>query len=117
MTPNTESGVSLMPKIRRDKRDVEITIRVNEEELAELKKRQQGTTMAGWMRGLGLGVTPMKPADPELVRTLGRIGSNLNQLTKHANTNKALDQGIFDQISAIRASIDALLDDNLRDEE
>ena len=106
-----------MPKISRDKRDKEITIRVSEDELTELKKRQQGTTMAGWMRGLGLGVTPMKPADPELVRTLGRIGSNLNQLTKHANTNKAFDQSILDQISAIKASIDALLDDNLRGEE
>ncbi len=105
-----------MPKISRDKRDKEITIRVSKDELTKLKKRQQGTTMAGWMRDLGLGVTPMKPADPELVRTLGRIGSNLNQLTKHANTNKALDQGILDQISAIRASINALIDDNLRGE-
>lgn len=107
----------IMSYIRNEKRTREISVRVNDEELAQLKKRQQGTTMAGWMRGLGLGVTPMKPADPELVRTLGRIGSNLNQLTKHANTNKALDQGILDQISAIRASIDALLDDNLRGEE
>ncbi len=106
-----------MPKISRDKRDKEITIRVSEDELTELKNRQQGTTMAGWMRGLGLGVTPMKPADPDLVRSLGRIGSNLNQLTKHANTNKALDQSILDQITAIRASINALLDEHLRGEE
>ena len=106
-----------MPKISRDKRDKEITIRVSEDELTELKKRQQGTTMAGWMRGLGLGVTPMKPADPDLVRSLGRIGSNLNQLTKHANTNKVLDQSILDQITAIRASINVLLDEHLRGEE
>ena len=106
-----------MPKISRDKRDKEITIRVSEDELTELKKRQQGTTMAGWMRGLGLGVTPMKPADPDLVRSFGRIGSNLNQLTKHANTNKVLDQSILDQITAIRASINALLDEHLRGEE
>lgn len=106
-----------MPKISRDKRDKEITIRVSKDELTELKKRQQGTTMAGWMRGLGLGVTPMKPADPDLVRSLGRIGSNLNQLTKHANTNKVLDQSILDQITAIRASINVLLDEHLRGEE
>lgn len=106
-----------MSNIRNEKRTREISIRVSNEELVELKKRQQGTTTAGWMRDLGLGVTPMKPADPELVRTLGRIGSNLNQLTKHANTNKALDQSILDQISAIRASINALLNDNLRGEE
>ena len=62
-----------MPPISGKKRTKEIAIRVTEDELAKLKRRQQGTTMAGWMRGLGLGVTPMKPADPELVRALGRM--------------------------------------------
>nr|WP_015060782.1 plasmid mobilization relaxosome protein MobC [Psychrobacter sp. DAB_AL43B]AFF18199.1 MobC [Psychrobacter sp. DAB_AL43B] len=105
-----------MPKISRDKRDKEITIRVSEDELTELKKRQQGTTMAGWMRDLGLGVTPMKPADPELVRALGRIGSNLNQVTKHVNIDKTIDKSVLEQITAIRATINALLDDHLRGE-
>ena len=44
-----------MPPISGKKRTKEIAIRVTEDELAELKKRQQGTTMAGWMRDLGLG--------------------------------------------------------------
>ena len=106
-----------MPQISGQKRTKEIAIRVTEDELAELKKRQQGTTMAGWMRDLGLGVTPMKPADPELVRALGRIGSNLNQLTKHVNINKQVDENVLEQIKEIRASIDALLDEHLRGEE
>lgn len=106
-----------MPQISGQKRTKEIAIRVTEDELAELKKRQQGTTMAGWMRDLGLGVTPMKPADPELVRALGRIGSNLNQLTKHVNINKQVDENVLEQIKVIRASIDALLDEHLRGEE
>lgn len=105
-----------MPKLSRDKRTKEITIRVTENELAALKNRQQGTTMAGWMRDLGLGVTPMKPADPELVRALGRIGSNLNQVTKHANIDKQLDQNVLEQITGIRVAIKALLDDHLRGE-
>ena len=105
-----------MPPISGKKRTKEIAIRVTEDELAALKKRQQGTTMAGWMRGLGLGVTPMKPADPELVRALGRIGSNLNQVTKHVNIDKALDENVLEQIKAIRVSIDALLDEHLRGE-
>lgn len=105
-----------MPPISSKKRTKEIAIRVTEDELAELKKRQQGTTMAGWMRDLGLGVTPMKPADPELVRALGRIGSNLNQLTKHVNIDKTLDEKVLEQIKAIRVSIDALLDEHLRGE-
>jgi len=105
-----------MPPISGQKRTKEIAIRVTDNELRELKKRQQGTTMAGWMRDLGLGVTPMKPADPELVRALGRIGSNLNQVTKHVNIDKQLDGNVLEQIKAIRTSIDALLNEHLRGE-
>ena len=105
-----------MPQISGQKRTKEIAIRVTDNELRELKKRQQGKTMAGWMRDLGLGVTPMKPADPELVRALGRIGSNLNQVTKHVNIDKALDENVLEQIKAIRVSIDALLNEHLRGE-
>ncbi|WP_343778716.1 MobC family plasmid mobilization relaxosome protein, partial [Psychrobacter aestuarii] len=96
------------------KRTKEIAIRVTEDELAKLKQRQQGTTMAGWMRDLGLGVTPMKPADPELVRALGRIGSNLNQIAKHVNTDKKIDENVFEQMQAIRTAIDTLLNEHLR---
>ena len=105
-----------MPPISGKKRTKEIAIRVTEDELAKLKRRQQGTTMAGWMRGLGLGVTPMKPADPELVRALGRIGSNLNQVTKQVNINKQVDENVLEQITAIRSLINALLDEHLRGE-
>ena len=105
-----------MPQISGEKRTKEIAIRVTEDELAELKKRQQGATMAGWMRDLGLGVTPMKPADPQLVRALGRIGSNLNQVTKHVNIDKTLNENVLEQIKAIRTSIDALLNEHLRGE-
>ena len=103
-----------MPQISSKKRTKEIAIRVTEDELAKLKKRQQGTTMAGWMRDLGLGVTPMKPADPELVRSLGRIGSNLNQVAKYVNTDKKIDENVFGQIQAIKAAIDILLNEHLR---
>ena len=105
-----------MPQISGQKRTKEIAIRVTDNELRELKKRQQGKTMAGWMRDLGLGVTPMKPADPELVHALGRIGSNLNQVTKHVNINEQVDANVLEQIKAIRASIDALLNEHLRGE-
>ena len=44
------------------------------------------------MRDLAVGMTPIKQADPELVRALGRIGSNLNQTAKHANIKKELDE-------------------------
>ena len=99
---------------RTIKRTREITIRVTDEELKKLHERKTDATLAGWMRNLGLGVTPIKQADPELVRALGRIGSNLNQTAKHANINKELDQNVLKEIEVIRGLISELLNDNLR---
>lgn len=103
-----------MSKSKTEKRCREITIRVSNDELQKLHDRKTDLTLAGWMRNLGLGVTPIKQADPELVRALGRIGSNLNQTAKHANINKELDQNILKEIQVIRGLIGELLDNNLR---
>ena len=96
------------------KRTREISIRVTEDELQKLHERKTDTTLAGWMRNLGLGMTPIKQADPELVRALGRIGSNLNQTAKHANTHKELDQKVLTEISAIREILTDLIAQNLK---
>lgn len=101
-------------KNRPVKRNREISIRVTDEELQNLHQRKTDMTLAGWMRNLGLGVTPIKQADPNLIRALGRIGSNLNQTAKHANINKELDQKVLKEIEVIRGLIVKLLDDNLR---
>ena len=103
-----------MPNNRNEKRTREITIRVTEYELKKLHERKTDATLAGWMRNLGLGMSPIKQADPELVRALGRIGSNLNQTAKHANINKEIDQNTLKQIEIIRGLIGELLDNNLR---
>lgn len=101
---------------RTIKRTREITIRVTDEELKKLHERKTDATLAGWMRNLGLGVTPVKQADPELVRALGRIGSNLNQTTRHANINKELDRKVLAEITAIREVIADLVKQNLKDD-
>lgn len=98
-----------------NKRSREISIRVTDSELQQLHNRKTEATLAGWLRNLGLGVPPIKQADPNLVRALGRIGSNLNQTAKHVNINKELDQNVLKQIESIRDLISELLDDNLRD--
>ena len=99
------------------KRSREITIRVTDDELQKLHERKTDATLAGWMRNLGLGVTPVKQADPELVRALGRIGSNLNQTTRHANINKELDRKVLAEITAIREVIADLVKQNLKDDD
>ena len=95
---------------KRAKRTREISIRVNDYELAELKKRNRGSTVASWLRDLALGVTPVKPVDPDLVRQLGRIGSNLNQLTRHVNTERQVDAQVLHEIKAIREQMHLLIE-------
>lgn len=53
-----------MHKNRPGNRNREITIRVTDDELQKLHDRKTDVTLAGWMRNLGLGVTPIKQADP-----------------------------------------------------
>ena len=100
---------------KRAKRTREISIRVNDYELAELKKRNRGSTVASWLRDLALGVTPVKPVDPDLVRQLGRgrIGSNLNQLTRHVNTERQVDAQVLLEIKAIREQIHLLIESSI----
>ena len=98
---------------KRAKRNREISIRVNDYELLELKKRNRGSTVASWLRDLALGVTPVKPVDPDLVRQLGRIGSNVNQLTRHVNTERQVDAQVLHEIQAIREQIHLLIESSI----
>lgn len=96
------------------KRSREVTIRVTDEELKKLHERKTDATLAGWLRNLGLAATPIKQADPNLVRALGRIGSNLNQIARHANTSKELDQNVLIEIIAIRGVLNDLIEQSLK---
>lgn len=102
---------------RPEKRIREISIRVTDNELQKLHNRKTDKTLAGWLRSLGLGVTPIKQADPNLIRALGRIGSNLNQIAKHANTHNELDQNVLTEISTIREILTNLIEKNLQGED
>lgn len=106
-----------MTNNRPKKRNHEISIRVTSDELQQLKDRKTEATLAGWMRNLGLGMTPIKQADPHLVRALGRMGSNLNQVVKHANTHNQLDQSVLTEITAIRKVLNELIEQNLQSDD
>lgn len=107
--------MSTPEKPKRAMRTTELTIRVNESEYQQIKNRQTGKTFAGWLRQVALGIVPTYQADADLVRSLGRIGSNLNQLTKHANIQKELDQNVLNEITAIRVLMHKLIDQNIAD--
>ena len=114
--PYADKG-STMPNNRPKKRTREITIRVTEDELQKLHERKTDATLAGWMRNLGLGMTPIKQADPNLVRALARLGSNLNQIARQANIHNELDKSVLTEISAIRKVLNELIEKNLQDDD
>ena len=97
----------------KEPRKIELTLRVNKYEHELIKKRVTEKTMSAWLRNLALKSTPIAIVDPELIRQIGRIGSNLNQITKHANTDEQLDKQVLDEITAIRKLMHQLINQNL----
>lgn len=97
-----------MPKIKGAKRTLEVKIRLTETEWNELQQRKT-KSLAGWLRELGLGAVPIRQADPDLIRHLARIGSNLNQIARHANTQKQLDSQVLNELTQANALLAQLI--------
>ena len=97
-----------MPKIKGAKRTLEVKIRLTETEWNELQQRKT-KSLAGWLRDLGLGAVPIRQADPELIRQITRIGSNLNQIARHANTEKQLDSQVLQELAQANALLNQLI--------
>lgn len=96
------------------KRTKEIKLRLTGSEHQALLDRMEGNQLASWLRQIALAekvAKPYKKADPKLLATLGRIGGNLNQLAKQANTlNKDTDKlRIFAQLAIISEQINEVL--------
>ena len=86
---------------------------MNDYEYEQVLKRQSGNTTAGWLRQVALGIVPIHQADAELVRNIGRIGSNLNQLARYVNTQKTIDQNVLNEVVAIRTVLQQLIEQNI----
>lgn len=94
-------------------RQKSIKVRLNDYEYEQVLKRQSGNTTAGWLRQVALGIVPIHQADADLVRNIGRIGSNLNQLTRYVNIQKIIDQNVHNEIVAIRTMLQQLINQNI----
>lgn len=110
-----KAEIEKQPKKIRKK---SVKVRFNNYEYEKILARQSGSTLAGWLRQIALGqaeVFPIYQADADLVRNIGRIGSNLNQIAKYANTEKSLDQNVLNEITAIRLMMHKLIEQNIAD--
>ena len=92
-----------MPIIKGGKRDQEIKIRVTQSEKDQLNELKTQVSLAVWLRELGLNAKSIERADPELVRAIGRIGSNLNQIAKYVNTKKEVDVNVLSTVNRIES--------------
>lgn len=99
-----------------------IRIRVTQDEKNKMNERKTQKSLATWLRNLALNTVPapmpvtktlpIKRADPDLVRAIGRVGSNLNQIAKYANTNKQLDDKVLSSISRIETLLISIINEN-----
>ena len=111
-----------MPTIKREKRKQVVRIRVTQDEKDKMNERKTQKSLATWLRNLALDTVPapmpvtktlpIKRADPDLVRAIGRVGSNLNQIAKYANTNKQLDDKVLSSITRIEMLLIKIIDEN-----
>jgi len=111
-----------MPKIKHEKRKEMIRIRVTQDEKNKMNERKTQKSLATWLRNLALNTVPapmpvtktlpIKRADPDLVRAIGRVGSNLNQIAKYANTNKQLDDKVLSSITRIETLLISIINEN-----
>ena len=118
--------------MKKPKRIREITIRLTEAELAAVRNKAaaRGMSMSNLARKLLVdvehieisqtrrrrGATPARlpapTADPALVREVARIGNNVNQLARWANTRKSGVEAVevLVELAALDRSVMRLLD-------
>jgi len=68
-----------------------IEIAVTDDEYQQLLERKTKPRLAEWLREVALeqkSKRAVKPADPNLLFLLNRIGTNINQIAKQCNTLK-----------------------------
>ena len=91
-------------KQTKAKRTRSITVWLTDNEYQELHNKKTRSRIGAWVRETCLGVQSKKrkykPVDPQLLRELGKIGGNLNQIAKHANTDT--QGGLVNKIRLVR---------------
>ena len=57
---------------------------------------------------------PIHKFDKTMVIQVAKIGNNINQIAKHANTHKTIDGIVLKQIIDVNKKLDDLISQNLR---
>lgn len=110
--PNTP-----LKAVRFMKRNHTIKIRVDDQELDQLKEKYQGKQLAVAMRNAALNNDANRrivEADPKLLRQLAGLGNNLNQIARQCNSNSIVNSDkIIIELMQIRSALHSLRDENV----
>ena len=106
-----------MKKPNSTKRTKSITVWLTDDEYQQIYNKKTGARIGAWVRDTCLGIESVrrsyKPVEPLLLRELGKIGGNLNQIAKHANTDALggkIDRlRLLGELAVIREQLDELL--------
>lgn len=103
-----------------------LKIRVNDDEISDIKTRAGRHDMSSYVRGLVLDqpIAPPEPkhkkiihsADPELVRAVNRIGININQIAKKTNAGQDVGSSVLIALLDLQKSLDDALARTMTDD-
>ena len=92
-----------------------LTIRLDDNELSQVdfNASMSGLNKSSYVRYVLINTKPpIHKFDQTLVVQVAKIGNNLNQIAKHANTHKTIDSIVLKQILDVNKKLDDLISQN-----
>lgn len=102
-----------MPEIKKPLRKKSVKIRLSDDEYETLMTKKTRLQLAAYIREkalLSADNVKVISVDPALIRAVGKIGNNLNQLTKFTNTKGEIHAQTANQIELMRIELKNLIE-------
>lgn len=102
-----------MPQTKKPLRKKVVKVRFNDDEYETLMTKKTRQQLAVFIREkalLSADNVRVINVDPALIRAVGKIGNNLNQLTKFTNTKAEIQAQTANQIELMRIELKNLIE-------
>lgn len=102
-----------MPQTKKPLRKKVVKVRFNDDEYETLMTKKTRQQLAVFIREkalLSADNVRVINVDPALIRAVGKIGNNLNQLTKFTNTKAEIHAQTANQIELMRIELKNLIE-------
>ena len=102
-----------MPQTKKPLRKKVVKVRFNDDEYETLMTKKTRQQLAVFIREkalLSADNTKIISVEPDLIRAVGKIGNNLNQLTKFTHTQGEIQAQTANQIELMRIELKNLIE-------